>query len=128
MAIYVVFMVEFPERLKQERERLGYSQRRLATVLGITHQTQMKYESGASAPNTKYLNAVKELGFRLSFLLDYEQLPADQVVMEESLVDVCVKTLKEVELSSIGDDGYPLSLGLRMRKFKEALEDSTSEL
>jgi len=43
------------ERLKQERERLGYSQTEFASMAGKTRKTLFGYETGARSPDAEAL-------------------------------------------------------------------------
>lgn len=123
-------MSGFSGRLRLERERLGYSQRKLATELGITQQTQFKYEKAQSVPNLDYLDAVRKLGFNVLFILGYENasLIQDAPLNKEEFVDISVNAYKDVELSNLDADGFPVSLGVRMREFRRTLEDKTANL
>lgn len=54
--------VDAPERLRQERERLGLSQRAIAERLGINKNSQLAYEKGTSPITLDYLDRVAALG------------------------------------------------------------------
>ncbi len=56
------------ERIKTERERLGYSQEELAKKLGTTRVTQGKYETGKTQPTTKYLLALQDIGADIYYI------------------------------------------------------------
>ncbi|MBT2784789.1 MULTISPECIES: LexA family transcriptional regulator [unclassified Halomonas] len=57
------------ERLKEERERLGLSQTALALIGGVGKTTQIKYEKGASSPDSSYLSAVSDEGVDIFYVL-----------------------------------------------------------
>ena len=120
----------FSDRLRIERERLGYSQRKLAAALGITQQTQFKYEKSQSVPNLDYLDAIQELGFNVQYVLGFEgpDRLKDSPLKVSDVVELSVKAFKEVELSNLDEDGIPLSLGVRMREFRRNLEGKTETL
>ena len=42
-------------RLKEERERLGFTQMAFASMAQVSKLTQLKYESGTTMPNASYL-------------------------------------------------------------------------
>ena len=48
------------ERLKEERERLGFSQTEFAAVAGASKNSQYNYEKGERSPDAAYLAAVAE--------------------------------------------------------------------
>ncbi|AQU84904.1 MULTISPECIES: XRE family transcriptional regulator [unclassified Halomonas] len=57
------------ERLKEERERIGLSQTALAQIGGVGKTTQIKYEKGASNPDSSYLSAVADEGIDIFYVL-----------------------------------------------------------
>ena len=56
-------------RIREERERLGFSQRALATRMAITHASQVKYEGGATQPNTGYLYLFNGIGADVQYIV-----------------------------------------------------------
>ena len=80
------------DRLKEERERLGFSQTEFAAVAGASKNSQYNYEKGDRSPDADYLAAVAERGVDIlyvvtgdgasEFLQVYEQVdPADRQVL-----------------------------------------------
>lgn len=57
------------ERLREERERIGLSQTALAQIGGVGKTTQIKYEKGASSPDSAYLSAVSDEGVDVFYVL-----------------------------------------------------------
>jgi len=55
-------------RLRAERERCGLSQRALAEKVGLSKNTQMAYESGASSISLDYLEKVAEHGLDPAYI------------------------------------------------------------
>ena len=53
--LYTFFMSVFSERLKNERISKGYTQKRVAEVLGVTYNAISQYESGIREPNIDFL-------------------------------------------------------------------------
>lgn len=49
--------MELHARIREERERLGYSQTAFATLAGVSKQAQINWEKGAAAPNAANLAA-----------------------------------------------------------------------
>jgi len=58
-----------PRRLRDERERLGKSQRAFAELGGISKNTQLAYETGASSIPVDYLERLEEFGLDLSYVV-----------------------------------------------------------
>ena len=78
-------------RLRQERERLGLSQKVFGEIGGVEANAQGKYESGGRAPKADYLSRVAERGVDILFVLTGSPTPIqlDQLsqVEEKVLVD-----------------------------------------
>ncbi|WP_310628168.1 helix-turn-helix transcriptional regulator [Limnohabitans sp.] len=56
-------------RLREERERLGLTQKEVATHVEMTSRVQVMYESGDRNPDTKYLASVARLGMDVLYIL-----------------------------------------------------------
>lgn len=57
------------ERLKEERERLGFSQTELGLRLGVSRGTQKNYELGANSLDLRYVAALAEHGVDSTYIL-----------------------------------------------------------
>lgn len=57
------------ERLRAERERLGFSQEDFAAFAGAHRKSQGNYESGARAPDAEYLAAIAAAGADVHYIL-----------------------------------------------------------
>ncbi|MGE1153310.1 helix-turn-helix domain-containing protein [Pseudomonas sp. ICMP 460] len=62
-------------RLRQERERLGMSQKNFGEVGGVEANAQGKYESGGRAPKADYLSRVAERGVDVLYVLTGSPTP-----------------------------------------------------
>lgn len=60
------------ERLKHERKRLGFKQNDFAEKVGVTVQSQIRYEGDKSSPDAEYLAKVLALGGDVIYLLTGE--------------------------------------------------------
>ncbi|MDY0835924.1 MULTISPECIES: helix-turn-helix domain-containing protein [unclassified Pseudomonas] len=56
-------------RLRQERERLGLSQKTFGEIGGVEANAQGKYENGGRAPKADYLSRVAERGVDILYVL-----------------------------------------------------------
>ncbi len=56
-------------RLRQERERLGLSQKIFGEIGGVEANAQGKYENGGRAPKADYLSRVAERGVDVLYVL-----------------------------------------------------------
>ena len=59
----------FGSRLREERDRLQLSQAELASTGGVARTTQHIYEADVRAPDVDYLEAVRQVGVDVVYLL-----------------------------------------------------------
>jgi transcriptional regulator with XRE-family HTH domain len=59
-------------RIREQRERLGYSQTELAEKAGVTARSQRNYETGTRVPDATYLAAISPLGVDINYVLNGE--------------------------------------------------------
>lgn len=57
------------ERLREERERLGFNQTDFAALATATRQTQSNYEKGERSPDANYLLAIGAVGADVQYIL-----------------------------------------------------------
>lgn len=62
-------MIEIGSRLRQERKRLGLSQKEMGLLGGVAANAQGKYESGERAPKADYLAALARAGVDVLYVL-----------------------------------------------------------
>jgi transcriptional regulator with XRE-family HTH domain len=55
-------------RLREERERLGFSQKAFGQLAGVSKNTQLAYESGASSIPLSYLSKLEGSGLDIGFV------------------------------------------------------------
>lgn len=60
----------FGERLKQERQRLGLSQKDIHLKIGVSRGSMSMYESGETSPSVQTLMDLMGLGFDARYLLE----------------------------------------------------------
>ena len=51
----------FQKRLKYERKNAGYTQQNMATMLGITQPSYIRYENGTSEPSLETLAMIADI-------------------------------------------------------------------
>lgn len=61
------------DRLRTERERLGFTQAELALRMGQSRKSQGRYESGERAPDWDYLDSFLQIGADISYILTGER-------------------------------------------------------
>lgn len=74
------------DRLKEERERLGFNQTEFAAIAGASKNTQYNYEKGERSPDADYLAAVAVQGVDVLYVVCGERKPvaADSIAEDES--------------------------------------------
>ncbi|MDR6711745.1 transcriptional regulator with XRE-family HTH domain [Pseudomonas hunanensis] len=69
-------MKGFGARLREERERLGLTQRVFGDIGGVEPNAQGKYESGERTPRVDYLAAVAAKGVDALYVISGQRTPA----------------------------------------------------
>jgi len=57
------------DRLREERERLNLSQADFAEKVGVSRNTQVRYETGKTLPPSSYLETIKTMGVDVDYVL-----------------------------------------------------------
>lgn len=57
------------DRLKQEREKLGFSQSSAGELVGVTKQTFIQWEKGKSYPDAHQITLLLQNGFDVGYIL-----------------------------------------------------------
>lgn len=61
--------IHIGERLREERERLGFTQPAFGMIGGVQKLAQLKYEKGERFPGADYLAAVAKLGADVQYIV-----------------------------------------------------------
>ena len=64
---------EFGERLRTERERLGYTELQIAQLLGVPLEMSQKYELGQEDPGIFRMPRLNDCGFDILFIITSER-------------------------------------------------------
>lgn len=91
------FSLSIAARLKEERSRLKLSQEKLASIAGITRQTQSKYEKGARQPDSLYLHAIAQSQFDVNYILTGQRINPNsaQTAQQITIADSTAEYTKE---------------------------------
>lgn len=76
------------ERLKEERERLGYNQTDFAALGGASKNSQYNYEKGERSPDAEYLSAVSQVGLDVLYVVTGRRLPAEMEALSNAELDL----------------------------------------
>lgn len=74
------------ERLKEERERLGFTQDAFGAIGGVSRRAQANYESGERSPDLSYLAAIERVGVDVLFVITGKRAEATIAGEEELLL------------------------------------------
>lgn len=66
------------DRLREEREQLGYTQAELSVISGQSRKTQIRYESGERSPDGDYLAKIASAGVDVLYVLTGEKSVANR--------------------------------------------------
>ncbi|PTT02751.1 XRE family transcriptional regulator [Pseudomonas sp. HMWF006] len=75
------------ERLREERERLGYSQSAIGAVGGVKKLAQLKYEQGERFPGADYLAALAKIGVDTLYIITGERSAGSLTADETELLE-----------------------------------------
>lgn len=93
----------FGPRLREERERLGLTQRIFGDIGGVEPNAQGKYESGERTPRMDYLAAVANRGVDALYVLSGVHTPAplDSLTADEDRLLGAFRRLPEADQAAV---------------------------
>ncbi len=98
----------FRDRLREERERLGYTQKDFAELAGIKRSSQYLYENNEnSSPNHRYYEAISKLGADLHYILFDEKYNPGMLTLNSNILSDIFDVVHEV---TVDDKGNPLPI------------------
>lgn len=74
------------ERLKEERERLGFTQPAFAGLAETTKKSQIDYEKDLTQPKAGYLAAIAKVGADVQYIVTGERCPGSLTADEDELL------------------------------------------
>ncbi|HTF98655.1 MAG TPA: helix-turn-helix transcriptional regulator [Cellvibrio sp.] len=89
------------DRLREERERLGFSQSAFAGLAETTKKSQIDYEKGITFPKANYLEVIAKVGADIQFIVTGMRVanrlePAEQLFLEK--YRACTPQIQNVAL------------------------------
>lgn len=104
------------ERLKAERERLGFTQPVLAAIAETTKKSQIDYEKDLTQPKAGYLAAIAKVGADIQYIVTGASGSACLPAEESELLDLYRAAPLAVKMAAVG----ALQGGLKMKLGKDA--------
>lgn len=101
------------ERLKEERERLGFTQDAFGAIGGVSRRAQANYESGERSPDSSYLAAIAKINADIQYIVTGVRVanrlePTEQLFLER--FRGAPKAIQdEALLTLMGQQGQPSS-------------------
>ncbi len=95
-----------PEKLRELREKYGYSQKQAAERLNVSPSVVSGYETGERTPSTEVLLAISYL-YQCStdHLLGKQTAPPENVIDASGLTDRQIQAIRELVEAFRKDDG-----------------------
>lgn len=89
MIFDILHFQKFGGRLRDERKRLGYSQKDFAKLGGVSRNSQILYEQSAHVPSMAYVSRIIEQGTDFRYLVLGEKSPAHggRICVEPDVLD-----------------------------------------
>lgn len=81
-------MLNFGDRLREERTRLGLNQSECAAVAEVSKTTQFNYEKGERSPDAPYLAKVAEAGIDVLYVLTGNRASLNQADLSAEEADL----------------------------------------
>lgn len=96
-------MLNFCERLKEERVRLGYNQGDFAALAGVAKTSQFNYEKGDRSPDAAYLAAIAAAGVDVLYVVTGARTlqPVEGLSVAEGEVLDNYRSLPEADQASV---------------------------
>lgn len=114
------------ERLKEERERLGFTQPAFAGLAETTKKSQIDYEKNLTQPKAGYLAVIARVGADVQYIVTGERsaaaLAADETVLLEGFRGLDAATRKRMLAFVLGspppDETTPARAAAKRKKQK----------
>ncbi|MBK0032708.1 helix-turn-helix transcriptional regulator [Erwinia sp. S43] len=78
--------MQLGDRLRQERERLGFTQTEMAKIGGVAFRTYCDYEAGKTEPKSSLLEALHVAGADVLFIITGLKSPTQNISTEEQIL------------------------------------------
>ena len=117
--------IQFGNRLREERERLGLTQKEFAEIGGVKRVSQHLYERGDTPPNIDYLLRLAEIDVDVAYLLIGERqraMRAKKPLGQGLSPDQVLQIYRAVESLAVDGRGRLLPTPLKERFLEAACQ------
>lgn len=106
------------DRLKAERERLGFNQTDFAAQAGASKNSQYNYEKGERSPDAAYLVAIGAIGVDVLYVLTGARVPtaANALSEDEDVLLANYRQLDEKGRATVQDVAYAMARAATLGK------------
>ncbi|MFZ3000336.1 MAG: helix-turn-helix transcriptional regulator [Undibacterium umbellatum] len=106
--------LEFGERLRSERQRLGMTQEQVADAVGVKKLTIFQYEKGNSLPSIGLVYKLQDFGFNMQYLVLADNFKFEFGNVAPSAIDTITNMVAEIE-RNFGGGTFTDSAKFRMQ-------------
>lgn len=89
-------------RLKEERERMGFSQLAMGKIGNVKKLTQLNYEKGVRFPDALYLSTLASFGLDVQYVITGTRTTNSLSVCEQDLISKFRKAPLAIRASALG--------------------------
>lgn len=95
-------MESIGDRIREERDRLGFNQTAFGAIGGVRKQAQLKYEKGERFPGADYLAAIAKVGADIQYVVTGERSALTLEQDEQELLGLFRAAPLAVKAAAIG--------------------------
>ena len=95
-------MESIGDRIREERDRLGFNQTAFGAIGGVRKQAQLKYEKGERFPGADYLAAIAKVGADVQYVVTGQRASSALAADEQELVGLFRAAPLAVKAAAIG--------------------------
>ncbi len=90
------------DRIREERDRLGFNQTAFGAIGGVKKQAQLKYEKSERFPGADYLAAIARVGADVQYIVTGQRCASALASDEQELVGLFRSASLTVKAAAIG--------------------------
>ncbi|RGP55989.1 helix-turn-helix domain-containing protein [Pseudomonas abyssi] len=90
------------DRIREERDRLGFNQTAFGAIGGVRKQAQLKYEKGERFPGADYLAAIAKVGADVQYIVAGQRASSALAADEQEFLGLFRAAPLAVKAAAIG--------------------------